>query len=135
MKGQCLCGAVRFSGEPDRARGITPCHCGQCRRWAGGGPFMSVRCTGGVELEAGDTLVWFASSEFGERGSCNRCGSSLFWRRTGEPRDWAINASMFPEDHGLTITRHIWADDQPGWYDFADKAPRMTAAQCRGEAE
>lgn len=135
MKGQCLCGAVTFSGEPDRERGITPCHCGQCRRWAGGGPFMSVRCIGGVDLESGAALGWFASSSFGERGYCKTCGSSLFWRATGEPRDWAINVSALPENHGLTIIKHIWADDQPDWYAFADEAPRMTAAQCMGEAE
>ena len=135
MKGQCLCGAVTFSGTLAAGVGVTPCHCGQCRRWAGGGPFMPVHFADGVTVETGETLAWFKSSEIGERGFCSRCGTSLFWRKPGEPSDWAINVSALPEDHGLQIARHIWVDDQPDWYAFADSAPRMTAAQCQGEAE
>jgi len=126
MRGQCLCGAVRFRGE-GAASGVTPCHCGQCRRWAGGGPFMPVHFKDGVTVEAGETLAWFASSDRGERGFCTRCGSSLFWRRPGEPRRWAVNASTLPEDPERRITAHVWVDDQPGWYAFADEAPRMTS--------
>jgi hypothetical protein len=25
---------------------------------------------------------------------------------------------------------HIWIDDKPDWYDFADNTPRKTAAQA-----
>jgi len=126
-QGQCLCGAVRFAGLGE-TRGITPCHCGQCRRWAGGGPFMAVHFSEGVALEAGDRLRWFASSDHGQRGFCGACGTSLFWRRPGEPRIWAVNASALPEDHGLGIAAHVWVEDAAPWYAFADDAPRLTAA-------
>lgn len=129
MDGQCLCGAVRFHGEPE-ARGITVCHCGQCRRWGGGAPFVSVHFTGGVALDDDGALVWFRSSDRGERGFCARCGASLFWRVPGEASDFAVSVAALPEDHGLTIARHIWVDDKPGWYDYADDAPRLTAAQA-----
>ena len=36
MKGQCLCGAVRFEVEPATYRGIQVCHCGKCRRCSSG---------------------------------------------------------------------------------------------------
>ncbi|MBY8977374.1 GFA family protein [Rhodobacteraceae bacterium NNCM2] len=134
MQGQCLCGAVRFSGEL-MERGIGACHCGQCRRWGGGGPFMAVRFKDGVTVDQGEALTWFASSKDGERGFCNRCGTSLFWRAPGEETDWAINVSSLPEDHGQEIFEHIWVDDQPGWYAFSDDKPRKTAAQCLGLEE
>ena len=132
MIGQCLCGAVQFTGTPVAHRGVSVCHCGQCRRWGGGGPVMAVRFAGGVDVTAGDTLTWFASSADGERGFCARCGSSLFWRVSGEPRDWATNVAALPEDHGQQIFEHIWIDDKPDLYDFTDDAPRKTAAQCLG---
>ena len=37
--------------------------------------------------------------------------------------------------HGQTISAHIWIDDKPGWYNFADDAPRKTAAQCLAEGD
>src|SRR3546814_7558702 len=68
VQGQCLCGAVRFRGEPDRERGVTACHCGQCRRWGGGEPLIAVRFKGGLEFEADATLAWFPSSDHGAIG-------------------------------------------------------------------
>ncbi|MDH3668198.1 MAG: GFA family protein [Paracoccaceae bacterium] len=132
INGQCLCGAVRFHGTPVPQRGVGVCHCGQCRRWGGGGPFMAVRMEGGVTFDADETLVWYRSSDAGERGFCGKCGSSLFWRALGAGNDVAINVSTLPEDHGQQIFEHIWVDDQPGWYDFADARPRKTAAECLG---
>lgn len=96
---------------------------------------MSVRFAEGVTVDQGGTLMWYASSENGERGFCNRCGSSLFWRSPGEARDWAINISSLPEDHGQEIFEHIWVDDQPDWYAFADDKPRKTSVECLGQAD
>ena len=131
LTGGCLCGAVRFRGEPD-ARSIRVCHCGQCRRW-GGGPLFAVHFVGGVALERDEGLTWFRSSEIAERGFCRQCGSSLFWRRIGEARDWAVSAGALDTAEGLRITEHIWIDDKPDFYDFANDAPRLTAAQARPE--
>lgn len=132
MKGQCLCGAVNFHGKPIPHRGIGVCHCGQCRRWGGGGPFMAMRMEGGVTFDADEALVWYRSSDQGERGFCERCGTSLFWRALGAGNDVAINVSTLPEDHGQTINEHIWVDDKPDWYEFADDRPRKTAADVLG---
>ena len=132
--GQCLCGAVQFSGTPDTDRGISVCHCGQCRRWASG-PFWAVRMDGEITLTKDDRLVWHRSSDHGERGFCGLCGSSLFWRKPGAGLDCAVSAGALAEGHGLAIGAHIWVDDQPGFYDFADDAPRKTAAQCLGVEE
>ena len=131
MNGQCLCGAVRFHGEPDTDRGVSVCHCGQCRRWGGGGPFIAVRFQGGLSFDADEALVWVRSSDHGERGFCAQCGSSLFWRAPGAGNDASASVATLPEDHGLTIAHHIWVEDKPGWYDFADDRPRWTEAEWR----
>ena len=38
--GQCLCGAVTFTA--DVGDGVLACHCTQCQRWTGGGPYLCV---------------------------------------------------------------------------------------------
>ena len=129
VTGQCLCGAVRFTGTLVAGGGISVCHCGQCRRWASG-PFMSEHMADGVTLTSADGLAWYASSDFAERGFCRHCGSTLFWRRQGEARDWAVSIGSLAEGHNQRIAEHIWVDDKPDFYDFADHAPRLTAAQA-----
>ena len=129
LHGQCLCGSVRFHGILQTGRGVGLCHCGQCRRWASG-PFMAIRFERGVTFDADASLKWFKSSDYGERGFCSDCGSSLFWRVTGGGKDMAISVSTLPDDHGIEIMEHIWVDDQPHWYAFADDTPRLTAAQA-----
>lgn len=133
LHGQCLCGAVRFHGEPDTAHGVSVCHCGQCRRWGGGGPFIAVRYKGGVTFDANETLVWHRSSEHGERGFCGRCGASLFWRMPGQGDDVSASLGALPDDHGLEIAAHIWVEDKPDWYEFADDRPRLTAADVAAQ--
>ena len=90
---------------------------------------MSVRFADGVKLVSGAELAWHASSEWAERGFCRRCGTSLFWRLTGELSDWTVNLNALGDDHGLAINEHIWVDQKPDFYDFADTTPRLTEAE------
>jgi hypothetical protein len=132
MQGRCLCGGVRFEVEPVTYRGIQVCHCGQCRRW-GAGPYMAVTAGGETRIVEGDTLAWYRSSTHGERGFCTRCGSVLFWRQPGAATGWEVSVNALDAEHDLDIEEHIWIEDKPGWYDFADDAPRRTAADILGE--
>ena len=93
---------------------------------------MAVRFAEGVVFDADDALKWYRSSEDGERGFCSECGSSLFWRSPGGGNDMAVSVSTLPDDHGLEVMEHIWVDDQPDWYAFADDTPRLTAAEAMG---
>lgn len=93
---------------------------------------MAIRFQGGVTFDSDATLKWYKSSKDGERGFCSDCGSSLFWRSPGGGDDMAISVSTLPEDHGIQIMEHIWVDDKPDWYEFADDTPRRTAADVLG---
>ncbi|HUS53469.1 MAG TPA: GFA family protein [Thermohalobaculum sp.] len=132
--GQCLCGAVQFSGTPVGRGQVSVCHCGQCRRW-NSGPLMSLDMDGVVTLTKSDALVWYKSSDHGERGFCRHCGSGLFWREPGATLGWGVSVGALDDVTGVQIAQHIWIDDKPDFYDFADDAPRKTAAQCVVEGE
>ena len=121
--GSCLCGQVEFvlSGASNK---VGLCHCGMCRK-ANGGTALAV-VNGRVELK-GDCpqLKWYRSSPWGERGFCSACGSTLFWR-AAESEIWSVSAGALADQSRLEICEHIYIDDKPAFYDFADDSPRTT---------
>lgn len=78
--GSCLCGEISYRITGD-IRGVINCFCSQCRKTSGH-YVAAVRCTlDQLEImEDGKTLTWYRSSEIAQRGFCNQCGSSLFWK-------------------------------------------------------
>ena len=125
LTGQCLCGDVCFTlaAAPDS---IALCHCKMCRRWCGGLPLAVVDAK--VSLESADTLSWWKSSEWGERGFCCKCGSSLFWRAIDGDDAWEVSVASLNDERDLQIKEHIYIDDKADFYDFADDAPRLSGA-------
>jgi hypothetical protein len=125
--GRCLCGAITFTGLGAVAPAEV-CHCTICRHH-GAGPLMSTSFAGGIRLDTADELRWYASSAIAERGFCSRCGTILFWRMAGA-RTMSVSAhAIAAEPPG--IREHVFVDQKPGWYDFADHAPRVTSAEMQ----
>ena len=133
--GGCLCGAVRFQVSGP-LRDVVNCHCSMCQKLHGVFGAHSKAKKNNIAIIEGRGLKWYRTSEIAQRGFCRECGSSLFWREKGAERDWAVSVGALDATndggHGQRITEHIWIDDKPGFYDFADDAPRLTAAEARG---
>lgn len=129
-RGGCLCGAVRFDVElPESSFSI--CHCGMCRRW-GGGPFEAAHCRD-PHFAKEDGLSWYRSSDWGERGFCNRCGTSLFWRLADKTKGMmAVSVESLDDNADLSLLHHIYVDHKPDRYEFADDRPRLTEAEFLG---
>lgn len=74
-------------------------------------------------------LSIYPSSEWVERGFCNRCGTTLFWRS----RDFnycAVNVFALneqPED--LKLDMEIYIDHKPEFYRFANDTQKLTEAE------
>lgn len=124
VDGKCLCGAVQFKVGAFENMGM--CHCGMCRRWCGGMPFAAGQ--GQVELQQSDSVRWWKSSQWGERGFCGECGSSLFWRAAGAPL-WTIAVGALPDDPNMQCVLQIFCDEKPGFYDIAGDAERLTGPE------
>lgn len=79
--GSCFCGSIGFTAKLP-SKWCAHCHCSMCRKTHGAG-FVTwagfdadqVKITRGENL-----LCWFDSSEGAQRGFCQKCGSSLFFR-------------------------------------------------------
>lgn len=125
VKGQCLCGSVRFELTPP-LRAVTVCHCAQCRRWHGHVGAYTAVPRDRFSLAESQSLAWFASSSFARRGFCRECGSSLFWERAGHDMI-SITAGSLDAPTGLQTVLQIFAEDKGDYYELDPKTPVRAA--------
>ena len=122
-KGQCLCGAVKFTAE-NINNNVGACHCGMCRRW-GGGPLMVVSC--GTEITFEGEVTVYDSSDWAERGFCTKCGSHLFYRIKAT-KQHEVPAGLFENQEDFNFNLQVYIDNKPSFYSFANKTNEMTEA-------
>jgi hypothetical protein len=100
-----------------------------CRRWTGSA-FIGVDYRdGGIKFEKNDSLKWFNSSDWAERGFCTNCGSSLFYRLKDNDSFLAISAGTLDLPSGLKLEKEIFIDEKPDYYDFAGDQKKLTGAE------
>lgn len=76
-----------------------------------------------LTLTASDTLRWYRSSTFAERGFCGSCGGNLFWRQLdGEVTN--VTAGTLDLPTGLVIDRHIFVASKADYYTIEGTAPQ-----------
>lgn len=115
-QGGCLCGAVRYR-VTGTLSDIWACHCSQCRKTSGHQYATTQTRAADVAIDDRGGLKWFDSSEWAQRGFCQICGSSLFWRmKTGE--EISIMAGTLEGETGLRLAGHIFTADKGDYYDI-----------------
>ena len=125
--GRCLCGAVTYELHGE-LRDVIVCHCVECRRWHGTSGAYTTTATRD-DLAVSDpegVLRWIRSPQSvtdADRGFCERCGSSLFWRA---PRDGTVSVTAGTLDGvtGLRTVEHIWESQRADW-EADDGLPRL----------
>ena len=127
ISGRCLCGAVSFTAEI-AGRGIDVCHCSMCRRWTGG-PLLGLAHDGAVRFQGAEHIGVYASSDWGERGFCRVCGSSLYWRVRGTD-EYSFCAGALDDQSALALTTEIFIDEKPGYYAFANETRKLTGEEA-----
>lgn len=124
IRGQCLCGAVRFELSPP-LRDVIVCHCRQCARWTGYAVAATAVAPANITFLSGTAdLKWYASSDHAERGFCGTCGSSLFWK-PGDGSRLSVLAGALEPPTGLAIGAHIFVADKSDYYEIAGEAPQF----------
>ena len=127
--GGCLCGAIRFTVSGP-LREVVVCHCGRCRRQHGHVAAYTEAALDDVAIVEGGALAWYVA-DGRQRGFCERCGASLFWRRTGDDRI-SIAAGTFDAPTGLHTAAHIFVASKGDYYEIADDLPRHARGRAGG---
>jgi hypothetical protein len=126
IRGQCLCGEVRFEITPP-TNWCAHCHCSMCRRAHGasyvtwvGVPEGQFRITAGSER-----LVRYQSSGEAWRRFCGTCGSSLFFEGTRWPSEVHVAVGNLLDPLDRAPKGHAYFDDRAAWVAVNDGLPRF----------
>jgi len=124
-KGQCMCGAVTVS-MAKLGDTMSACHCDMCRRWTGSA-FLSVHASGGnVTIDGPVKTV--SLSDWAERGWCDACGSTLFYRLK-DNGSYGLSAGLFENMGGNGLTQEYYVDQKPAGFAYSGDHKRMTEAE------
>ncbi|MEH6586718.1 MAG: GFA family protein [Halioglobus sp.] len=123
--GTCLCGEVTFHYQGS-SLWCAHCHCSMCQRAHGAALVTWVGVPEGVFYLGSDkSLTWHASSEQAERGFCNNCGSTLFFRSDRWPGEMHIARANIDGDIDREPAAHVFWDAHVDWLKFEDGLPRV----------
>lgn len=120
--GACLCGGVEYE-VTEALRPIVYCHCEQCRKTSGHFVAATACNSEHLILHADKELRWYQSSAHAQRGFCQRCGSSLFWRPEDESYT-CIMAGTLTRPTALSAAGHIYVHMASDYYSIADGLPQ-----------
>lgn len=129
LTGACLCDAVRFEARTP-SLWCAHCHCRMCQR-AHGAAFVTWVgvATDGFRVTHGESSVtWFASSADSERGFCQACGTTLFFRSQRWPGEVHIVRTGFDGDIDREPDAHVHFESHVAWFPITDDLPRKTSA-------
>lgn len=125
-RGNCLCGAVKLSTTSINPH-LAACHCSMCRKW-GGGALLAVECGSDISFEGEENIGVYQSSDWAERGFCNKCGSHLFYRLK-QNNQYYVPAGIFDGDEGFVLEHQVFIDEKPEYYSFANQTSNLTGAE------
>ncbi|MEM7188745.1 MAG: GFA family protein [Pseudomonadota bacterium] len=124
--GACLCGVVRIDAEIPETTFLA-CHCVQCQRWTGGGPLYSIKAEA-VEIAGADNITEHKASEWGARGFCRVCGSTLYWKMQDRGID-SLAVGVLDDQSDLSLAEEIFVDYRACWMQPEPAASQSTEAQ------
>lgn len=120
--GSCECGKVAYELHGE-LRPVIACHCTQCRKTSGHYWAATNVVNANLKIVSGTGLKWHRSSETAQRGFCQDCGSSLFWRKDGEGTT-SVGAGTIDGETGLDTEKHICVADKGSYYEIGGNVPQ-----------
>ena len=89
---------------------------------------MVVSCGIEVTFEGEENITVYNSSDWAERGFCNKCGSHLFYRLKGI-NDHQMPVGLFNNQEHFGFDLQVFIDRKPSFYSFSNKTNEMTEAE------
>ena len=121
FQGGCLCGAVRYAttGEPVNQR---ICHCSLCQKAIGAA--FNARVLMRIEdVTITGEIGAYYSSETLQRCFCQRCGATVFSRRTNVGL-MGLTAGTLDDPSLFKPDMHFWTSSKQPWPEVADGLPQ-----------
>jgi len=122
VHGSCLCGGVTYE-VTGPLRDVVACHCTLCRKTSGHHVAATSCDDNDLKFVKLDTISWYRSSPEAERGFCNRCGSTMFWRRDGG-HTTSIMAGTIDGPSGLKTSHHMHCATKGDYFEITDGLPQ-----------
>lgn len=124
LRGQCLCGAVRYEVE-DAFRYAFNCHCSQCRRVTGAAfkPFAGIERTR-LRLEKGESAVSiYGNVDAAHDVHCGHCGSLLY--SVVREGAWVhVTMGTLVNAPAIRPQGHLFVGSKAPWYEITDALPQ-----------
>ena len=89
---------------------------------------MEVTCQN-LTFENDSHVGVIRSSEWAERGFCNKCGSVLFYHVIGNT-EYQVSVGLFDDHSKFRMTMQVFIDDKPSYYDLANDTKTMTSEEA-----
>ena len=114
LSGSCMCGSVKYE-ITGICRDIVACHCNECRKSSGHFTAATATNPDNLKLVENSGLKWYRSSSIAQRGFCENCGSTLFWKPDSGDRI-SIYVGTIDGQTGLTLSAHIFLGEKGDYY-------------------
>ena len=125
VSGSCLCGQVAFDIQLP-TKWCAHCHCSICQR-AHGAAFVTWV---GVDEQSfhyssgRKSVRWFGSSEKAERGFCDDCGTTLFFKSSRWPGEIHLVRTAIAGPLDREPRAHVFYESHADWLQIADDLPK-----------
>ena len=121
MKGQCFCGAVKYSLKPD-IQGAYLCHCRDCQYLSGSGYHaLAIVDKNDFKIDAGIPTKFTHKTQDGSeltRSFCSICGTPLFNTSTRFDDIVMFTINSLDDPGMVSPTFQIWTSSKVSWADI-----------------
>ena len=122
LRGQCMCGAVRWSSAGLILRNLI-CHCTDCQK-ATSSPFTAFIGLPPDSIDWQGEVNHYQSSQGSHRGFCPKCGTRLYFRSDKWPHEFHIHATTLDDQASYQPDRHVVNASKAHWVELADDLPK-----------
>jgi hypothetical protein len=127
LRGQCLCGAVRYAVS-NTFRYSFNCHCSQCRRATGSAfkPFAGIESEALQLTEGSGEVMIYGDPQATHDVHCGRCGS-LLYSVVREGAYVHVTLGTLLDAPGIRPSAHLFVGSRAPWHEITDSLPQYDA--------
>ena len=134
ISGQCLCGAVSYSGETDPQFQVK-CYCTDCRKTSAAGHAAMMGFPASTISISGKVKEFHSKADSGvhvTRAFCPTCGAGVYSRNAAMPQMIFLRASTLDDPNLFTTQLAVYASRSPAWDPVSEGVPVFPEGPPRG---